>query len=193
MLASIFVLCALLIGACEEKEPVSRYRSSVAESLKLSEIPDQESENAHVYLYKGSLRSVDIETTRMWKFSQKDSIIAWGLKVNFYDTSGEITSHLMSDSGYIKEARNQMVALGNVVLIGKDSSVLETQALTYDNKTQMISSDEFVSIVKGTDTLRGIGFSSDRELRRVKIFKQVSGSFSEDILNETSEGEDSEL
>ena len=192
-LAPAFILCVLFVGACEEKEPVSQYRSSVAESLKLSEIPDQESENAHVYLYKGSLRSVDIETTRMWQFSKKDSIIAWGLKVNFYDTTGEITSHLVSDSGYIKEARDQMVALGNVVLIGKDSSVLETQSLIYDNKTQMISSDEFVSIVKGTDTLRGIGFSSDRELRRVKILKQVSGTFSEDVLNDASSSEDGEL
>lgn len=192
-LASMLAFCVLLVMACEEKEPVSQYRSSVAESLKLSEIPDQESENAHIYLYNGNLRSVDIETTRMWKFSQKDSVIAWELKVNFYDTTGEVTSHLVSDSGYIKEVRDQMVALGNVVLIGKDSSVLETQALTYDNKTQMISSDVFVSIVKGTDTLRGIGFRSDRELRRVRILKQVSGSFSEDILDEASESGDGGL
>ena len=57
----------------------------------------------------------------------------------------------------------------------------------------MISSDVFVSIVRETDTLRGIGFSSDRELRRVKIFKQVSGSFSEDVLNEAYESEGGEL
>ena len=111
------------------------------------------------------------------------SSIALGLTVDFYDSEGVIANHLTSDSGIILESRKIMIAIGNVVAMSADSTTLYTEELRWNGLTERITSDKYVTIISATDTLRGIGFETDRNMRSIKILKQVEGSLSDDGPN----------
>lgn len=172
-------LIAALSACSEQQAPEPNSEATLADSIKSSSRPDQESENAQIFLYVGERISSDIRAEKIWKFSYVDSAIARGLSVDFYDTDGQIANHLTSDSGIILESRKMMIAIGNVVVTSSDSTTIYTEELRWNSQTQRITSDKYVTIVSGTDTLRGIGFETDRNMRSIKILKQVEGSLSE--------------
>ncbi len=179
MIGLIAALSAL--SACSEQQaPEPNPEATLADSIKTSSRPDQESENAQIYLYVGERISSDIHAEKIWKFSYVDSSIARGLSVDFYDSDGEIANHLTSDSGIILESRKMMIAIGNVIATSADSTTIYTEELRWDSRTERITSDKYVTIVRGTDTLRGIGFETDRNMRKIKILRQVEGSLSDD-------------
>lgn len=179
LIAALAALAAL--SACSEQQaPEPNREATLADSIKTSSRPDQVSENAEIFLYVGDRISSAIKAEKIWKFSYVDSSIARGLKVDFYDSDGNITNHLTSDSGIILESRKMMIAIGNVIATSADSTTIYTEELRWNSRTERITSDKYVTIVSGTDTLRGIGFETDRNMRSIKILKQVEGSLSDD-------------
>jgi LPS export ABC transporter protein LptC len=96
-----------------------------------------------------------------------------GLRVDFYDKSGKFTSFLVADRALIYH-NSDMEASGNVVVTSTDSTVLRTEQMKWSNDDQKIRSDQFVTITKPTETLRGYGFESDQSMKNYRIFK-VSG------------------
>ena len=190
-LRRILIIPATLVAltACtEQNAPEPEPAATLADSIKSSTRPDQESENAQIFLYVGGRLSSDITAEKFWKFTYIDSAIARGLSVDFYNSEGVIANHLTSDSGIILESRKIMIAIGNVVAVAADSTTLYTEELSWNGLTERITSDKYVTIVRGTDTLRGIGFETDRNMRSIQILKQVEGSLSDDGPK-TGEGE----
>lgn len=173
------VLFTCFVSCAEIQEPETTSGATLADSIKSSTVPDQESENSEIILFEGERRSTRILADYIWKYTKKDSLVASGLTVDFYDSSGVVSAHLIADSGVILESRKLMFAIGSVELTNADSSVLLTERLQWNTKTGLITSDEYVEIYSNGDTLRGYGFETDRSMRRIKILRQVEGSISE--------------
>lgn len=166
-----------LFSACEEAEqPPTQNDTHLSDSIKTSAVPDQESEGAVISLYKGDMKTTDIYSDKVWKYSLKDSAVALGLQVDFYDSANVITTHLISDSGVIQETKRLMTAIGNVIVTNSDSSVLLTEELVWNGLTELITSDSFVTFISDNDTIQGTGLRTDRSMRKVKILHQVSGT-----------------
>ena len=184
----ILITLTALVACAEQNAPEPELSATLADSIKSSTRPDQESENAQIFLYVGGRLSSDITAEKFWKFTFIDSSIALGLSVDFYDSEGVIANHLTSDSGIILESRKIMIAIGNVVATSADSTTLYTEELRWNGLTERITSDKYVTIISATDTLRGIGLETDRNMRSIKILKQVEGSLS-DNGPKTGDGE----
>ncbi len=186
MARSLAVQCAIcvfaLAGCVERSEPPVTQDGGLADSLRSAEIPDQESENARIIFYKGSYKSADIQAEYIWKFTRKDSTAARNLVVDLYDSLGAVATHMVADSGFIKQERNSMTGLGNVVVTTTDSSRLESEELTWDNRSEQITSPLHVLMISNGDTLSGVGFQSDRNLKKIKIFNKARGSLSGDRM-----------
>lgn len=174
----LLVLVSLMtLSACESTEqPPTQNDTHLSDSIKVSAVPDQESEGAVISLYKGDMKTTDIYSDKIWKFSLKDSAVALGLQVDFYDSANVITTHLISDSGVIQETKRLMTAIGNVIVTNSDSSVLLTEELVWNGMTELITSDSFVTFISDNDTIQGTGLRTDRSMRKVKILHQVSGT-----------------
>ncbi|SYZ74512.1 conserved hypothetical protein [Candidatus Zixiibacteriota bacterium] len=173
--ALIFALFAFILTGCGEKEEL-KAPSGDADSVSAGEIrPDQELRNAQIYLYNKGLRTTDVYADFIKKFEKHDSTIAWGLKVDFFDSTGKEISNLSADSGLIRERTNMMVAYGHVSVISQDSSHLETEELSWNAMENKIETDKFVTIVQHGDTLTGYGLEADQRLTHIKIKNQVSG------------------
>ena len=108
------------------------------------------------------------------KFNRTESKITHldsGLYVEFYDgKTGRRTSVLTANRGIINDLTNDMEAFDRVKVVSSDNTVLESEYLKWTEKTQLVSSDKFVTITTPTEILQGTGFESDKQLKFYKIF-----------------------
>jgi LPS export ABC transporter protein LptC len=160
-------------GCSEEQQQQPVIDKSSSRAME----PDQVTSDARIYLYNEGRRTTDIRAERIDQYTQLDSTIAYGLNVDFYDSTGSFVSNLEADSGYIREKQNYLAVSGNVVVISADSARLETQFLTWDAARDSVVTDSFVTITRGDDILTGYGLVTDPRLETITIKRQVSGKF----------------
>lgn len=177
MLSGLLLLAAM---GCSRKEKVS---SDTDSSDNRMLVPDSEIRDAKIQLYEKDLVTTEILAERLLKFEARDSTMVYVLNINFFDSIGNIKTHLVGDSGIIRERSNLLYVYGNVVVTTADSSKLETDYLFWNTNTDKIQTDAFVRITKQNDVITGWGMETDPGLTRIKILNQVSGTIhdNEDI------------
>jgi LPS export ABC transporter protein LptC len=98
-----------------------------------------------------------------------------GIIVDFYNTEGKHTSNLVAERGLLHEETNDVEALGNVMAVSDSGITLRAQRLRWDNTRQKIVSNDFVTITRADgDTLHGVGFESDQNMKNYSI-RKLSG------------------
>lgn len=161
----------LAISSCDEKFKPTQT------DLNTSEAPSQESWNSTVYFSDSGKVKAVLKAGHISVFSDKGfTLIDSGAVVDFYK-DGAIGSTLTGKRGKIEDRSKDIMIYDSVTVVNKEGSELKTQKLFWNNKTQRVSSDDFVSIKTPSETIEGIGFESDQNLKNYKIFK-VSGTFS---------------
>ena len=173
----VFAILALILG-CGEKNEIKAPGVGEADSSATTRMrPDQQISGAEIALFSGPVRTTLIKADYIEKFNKQDSALAWGLDVHFYDSEGKESSHLVADSGLVRETTKMLVANGNVVVVTpEDSAWLKTEQLFWNGRSEMITTEKFVTIYQHGDTLQGYGLEADRGLKRVKIKRQVKGT-----------------
>lgn len=162
----------LAVAGCSNKEKVSSESDSTEQTGMM---PDSELRGATIYLYEKDKVTTEIRAERVLKFEAKDSTMAYELDMDFFDSTGHITSKLVGDSGIIRELSNQLYVFGNVVVVTDDNSRLETDYLYWNTLKDKIETDSFVRITKKDDIISGWGMEADPRLTRIKVLNQVSG------------------
>jgi LPS export ABC transporter protein LptC len=168
------VLAASLVlfsNGCEEK-----IKPSVLEGVSSTALPSQESWNTTItFTDSGTVKAI-LKAGHIAAFEMtKQTLLDSGVHVDFFDERGLHSSVLTSHTGKVDENTNDLEADGNVVVVSDSGVVVETEKLLWDNRRQLIHSDEFVKITSPKETLQGHGFESDQNLKNYKIFR-VTGS-----------------
>jgi LPS export ABC transporter protein LptC len=166
-LLTIFILA---LSSCDDK-----FKPAKTDLID-QDSPSQESWNSTVYFSdSGKIKAV-LETGHISVYSGKGyTLIDSGAIVNFY-SEGEIASTLTGRKGKVDDNTKDIEIYDSVKVVSKEGSELKTQKLLWNNKTRRVSSDEFVTIKTPTETIQGVGFESDQNLKDYKIYK-VSGMF----------------
>lgn len=134
------------------------------------EYPDQESWNSTLTITNDGRKVSVVEAGHYIKYSKKNmSYISEGLTADFYDENGIHTSVLTSRGGLVNEAKQDMVAFGNVMVVSDSGTTLFSDTLKWDNTLQKIISEIPVMITSGSDTLYGDTFISDPGLENYEI------------------------
>ena len=162
----------LLAGCSSDNSNVSNL-SAADDSLSR---PDSEVSGARIFLYKKGQVTSEIYSAKIIKFEEKDSTAAYKLDINIFDSTGSVSTHIVGDSGFIRENKGLMNIFGNVVVDTDDSTRLETEYLWWDSNTDRITTDAFVRITRGDDVITGWGLDADNRLKDFKILSQVSGT-----------------
>jgi LPS export ABC transporter protein LptC len=113
----------------------------------------------------------------------EDSVKIYGVAVEFYDKEGEYSSTLTSDSGVVYSKSGDMRAIEHVKVTSRDSTVLKTDYLEWDNKRQKICTESNVRITQKNSIITGKGMESDPNLEHIEIkenFNAVSRDVKED-------------
>ena len=89
---------------------------------------------------------------------------------DFYDHKEQHTSVLYSDKAEVDQQSNDMKAIGNVVAVSDSGITLFSDNLIWDSKGERLHTKEEIMITTPeADTLYGVGFESDSDLKNWKI------------------------
>jgi LPS export ABC transporter protein LptC len=94
-----------------------------------------------------------------------------GLVVFFYDEEMKQISKLTAKYGRINEKDNTMIVRDNVEVINIKNEKLNTEELTWDNKTRKIYTEKFVKIQTNDELIFGDGMEANEDLTNYKIKK----------------------
>ena len=101
--------------------------------------------------------------------------ITKGLQVQFFNPSGSKQSELTALYAKIDEERNLMEAKNTVKVKNVNGDLLETEHLLWNEKTEMIYTQEFVKITTKDEVIYGKGLESNQDFSKYTI-KKISGT-----------------
>ena len=93
-----------------------------------------------------------------------------GLNAIFYNEKMEVKSKLVADYGVRYEREQKMEARKNVIVTNEKGDKLNTEHLIWDEKKQMLLSNEDVKITTKDEIIFGKGFEANEDFTKYKIF-----------------------
>lgn len=172
------IFCAFaIIAGCTERTPGDNSGQS-DEPPRL--IPDQILYQSNILLSERGVKKVLIESDYLEKYASKDSTIMAGIEATFFDSLGQITSTLVSDSGIIRENSKRLEVWGNVKVVSNNGVTLEADSLFWDHERDSVTTESFVRITHRGNVQTGYGLQSDNSLTNFRIMREVKGEL-EDI------------
>jgi LPS export ABC transporter protein LptC len=106
-----------------------------------------------------------------------------GILVEFFDANKNIQSRLTAKKAVQYDKTNKFVVEDNVVIRSIKNETIETEGLTWDESTQRVYSDRFITITTATEVIEGYGFESDYNFQNWEL-KKVSGRLQADRIND---------
>ena len=158
-----FIIMMVLLSSCT-KESI--------EELPFKEgMPDQESWGVNIILTDQGMIRAKVRSGHLEKYNEKEFIILdSSVTVDFFDSHEEHTSVLTSNMAEVDQSSNDMRAIGNVVAVSDSGISLHSETLTWEsNDEKLRTKDKIMITTLEGDTLYGIGFESDSDLKNWKI------------------------
>jgi len=97
-----------------------------------------------------------------------------GVRVGFYDAAGTTeVSRLTARRAVIDESSWDMEVSGDVALVARDSTRLETEVLRWHRESDRITGEGQVTISRAEGTETGVGFEASSDLKQWSL-RQVT-------------------
>ena len=162
---NLYLLSVILFISCNKQ--VEKESSELSKVLVENEIW-----NPIIILSREEKKTVQAQSEKLYKNSNEDALLVGNVEADFFNEEGEHISILYADSARINEKTNNLWATGNVYILSDSGYTLATKEILWDNSYQMIIAKDSVmfTTIRG-DTLYGVGFESDMDLERWKIFR----------------------
>jgi len=182
----IFGIAVLLWGAaiffygCENKiEEIKAFYS--AENLPILEARNFET----LFTDSGQVR-FSLKAPKLLRFEDDGrNYIEFpeGMELVKFDANRKVISSITAD--YAKQfiAEDKWEAKNNVVATNAQGDTLKTEHLIWEEKKEIIYTEEFVKIIRADQIITGIGFTSDQKLQNWKI-KNPKGTIYVSVNNE---------
>jgi len=166
----LFFCVVFIFYSCEDKlePPKTNY--------KAGEIPDQESWNSKVvFSDSGNIKAI-LYANHISVYNENGyTLVDSGATVDFFKNSEKVST-LTGKRGKVLDATKDIEMYDSVTIINEEGSMLTTEKLYWNNKSQKVSSDVYVKIKTPKENIEGIGFESDQNLKNYTITK-VTGNF----------------
>jgi len=165
----------LLILACKSGNPLTA-TSAILDSA------DQVLLGMRHYVTESGVLRARVRDDTAYFFSNTQRAELRNVHVTFYDVTGKATSTLTSKEGTHHWRTGDMEARGNVILIrNSDGGTLRTEAMSYSQARNEVTSEVAFTFDSPTQHLRGVGFTSDPEFRNVRT-KNLTGTGGQLVL-----------
>lgn len=106
----------------------------------------------------------DQMTPPFWSFEK-------GVYVERFDTLMQVDAHIEADTAYYFDKERLWELRSNVKIVNLEGVTFTTDLLYWNQITEKIYSDAFITIVDDDNTLYGYGFDSDQTLQNYVIRK----------------------
>jgi LPS export ABC transporter protein LptC len=137
-----------------------------------------------IYSEEGLLK-IKVEAPLEYIYQNEDLFYPKNFRVSMYNPNGDITTTLTADSGRFEKVSKLYHAYGNVEIINhQQEQKVNTPEIHWNQFKREIYTEKEIAIKTPTETLYGIGMTSNEEFSKYKIM-QPTGSF---IYKERTEG-----
>jgi LPS export ABC transporter protein LptC len=137
-----------------------------------------------IYSEEGLLK-MKIEAPLEYIYQNQDVYYPKNFRISMYNSSGEITTTLTADSGRLEQISKLYHAYGNVEVINHEQEQkVNTPELHWNDFKREIYTEKEIAIKTSTETLYGIGMTSNADFSKYKIWKPT-GNF---VYKERTEG-----
>ena len=151
---------------------ISCSKMESSNNISSEELKENEIWNPVIILTREETKLVKVKSKKLYKNTNEMALLVGNVVVDFYNDEGDHISILYSDSARIDEQSNNLHANGNVYVVSDSGYTLTTNKILWDNRYEMIVAEDSVMFTHPAgDTLYGVGFESDIDLERFKIFK----------------------
>ena len=130
-------------------------------------MPDQESWEVNIILTDQGMIRAKIRSGHLEKYNEKEFIMLdSSVTVDFFDENENHTSRLICNIAEVNEKSNHMKAIGNVSAISDSGITLYTDTLVWNSRDEKMSTNcEIMLTTEQKDTLYGVGFESESDLK----------------------------
>jgi LPS export ABC transporter protein LptC len=163
-LISVFVF--LLFSSCENDI------SKIAFDIDYSSLPVESSREVKMILSDSAKIKIILMAPLLDAYDDKENPyfeMKEGIEVDFYDDSMKIYSKVTADYAIRFPNTGMTEAKGNVVVINEKGEQLNTEELSWNEKKQIIYTDEFVKITTENEIMYGTGMEANQQFSQYKI------------------------
>lgn len=142
-------------------------------------VPYQEFGKSTIFLYDGALKQCKLDTDFMRKTLDDSShTLVVPVRLLAYDSSGEVITRILADSGYTVLSMDSFFIWGNVDVKRVDKLKIKSESLWLNRSTHKVGSDDFVEITTPAgDVMRGKGLDATESFSEWTLRQSVSGKF----------------
>ncbi|HXP49824.1 MAG TPA: LPS export ABC transporter periplasmic protein LptC [Bacteroidia bacterium] len=171
----LFVLGSFCLFSCENN----------ISTVNLITAPDKTpfavEENANIAYIDSSRTKMNLSAPIIERYGGTDPYDEFkkGFKIDFYDDSLHITSHVSANYGIKRDSKTKQImeADNDVVVVNKKGEKLNTEQLFWDETKHTIYTNKFVKIQTATQILYGDGLKSNEDFTDYQI-TNIKGSVS---------------
>jgi len=141
----------------------------------------QEMTQCTLYFYDQTRMTGRLLAEKMRKELEKNAkTIVTPVELVFFDSTGDTTTYIESDSGLTSGKMQDFTVWGNVFIRTYDNKKIKTHKLYWNSETHKVISDTFVTIItaKG-DVMKGKNLDADENFNRWVFRESVSGEIRE--------------
>lgn len=173
------IVLAVILPSCGEDE--------MSEEEKAKNTLIATFENIRRIISENGLLKIKIEAPLEYIYQNEDVFYPKNFRVSMYDPNGKITTTLTADSGRLESVKKLYHAYGNVEVINHEQEQkVNTPELHWNQFKKEIFTEKEIAIKTPTETLYGVGMTSNEEFSKYKIWKPT-GSF---LYRERTQGFD---
>ncbi|MDR0928050.1 MAG: LPS export ABC transporter periplasmic protein LptC [Ignavibacteria bacterium] len=163
----LIIYSAILVAGCSNAD------NGAIPAVSVEQLPDQVCYNLDIAFIDSSTTKAVVVAGRAQIYNDSSkTYLDRGVNVEFYDAFGKRTGTLTADNVVINDITKDMIATGNVVVVGDSTrTTLHTSELEWNNTTKLIHNKSYVKIVSPTEIIEGIGIETNENLSNYKIYK----------------------
>ena len=104
------------------------------------------------------------------KAKEPYSYFPQGVYVEKFDSLFNVEASVKADTAYYWDKKGLYKLIGHVSILSQEGKKLDTSILYFDQKEDQIYTDEYFELEEGDKIITGIGFKSNQNMTKYKIF-----------------------
>ena len=162
----ITFLLTLLLLACQDEVSVDNSVVYTEEDIFLERLEDVE------MLYSDSARiQVRITAPTLHRYTETNARQEFpdGLLVEFFDQNQHVSGYLSAKYGIQSEGSYEVIVRDSVVWESYQGEKLETEELTWDERSGRIFTNKYVTLIRDEEIVFGYGFEADQDFKKSRV------------------------
>lgn len=120
------------------------------------------------------------------KAKEPYSYFPQGVYVEKFDSLFNVEASVKADTAYYWDKKGLYKLIGHVGILSQEGKKLNTSILYFDQKEDLIYTDEYFELEEGDKIITGIGFKSNQNMTKYKIFNSQGTFPVSDTARDTS-------